>query len=133
MSTKDNPSDPASRELDRANSGIASRLRHRLWQLYGPLHFDLMALTSNVFRDPHDHALPFFSPYPVPNSSGTNVFAQQCPQGRLYCFPPFVLIPPLIRLLAEWGSCEAGFGLASLLREESSLVADWCIHEYVDP
>ena len=104
--TDENPADAPSRDLQRCDAMLVEELRVRLWECYGPFSFDLMALPSNVFRDPAGHALPFFSRFPVPRSSGVNVFAQRPPAGRLYVFPPFSVITPLIRLLMEWGSVE---------------------------
>ena len=43
---------------------------------------------------------------PFPALGGTNIFAQRPPPGRLYVFPPFSLVVPLIRLFAEWGDVE---------------------------
>ena len=83
---------------------LTPAIRCKLWLCYGPFHFDLMALPSNAFRDPSGRTLPFFSRAPAPSSRGTNVFAQRPPKGRLYVYPPFAVITPLIRLLAEWGS-----------------------------
>ena len=106
VSTKENPADAPSRALDRCDSMLAPALRARVWDLYGPLAFDLMALPSNVFRSPSGLALPFYSLDPLPSSSGVNVFAQSPPAGRLYVFPPFCLICALIKLFIEWGGVE---------------------------
>jgi hypothetical protein len=81
-------------------------LRARLWQALGPFSFDLMALASNSFSVSSSGPLPFYSESHCPGSSGLNVFAQTPPSGRLYVFPPFVLIPALLRLFLEWGSVE---------------------------
>ena len=104
VSTHENPADAPSRALHRSDSLLAERLRKRLWSCYGPFSFDLLALPSNVFRDPSGGALPFFSPSPVRSSAGVNVFAQSAPSGMLYAFPPFAIITPLINLFIEWGS-----------------------------
>ena len=107
ISTKDNPADAPSRTLDRSDSTLSDRLRRLLWRCYGPFSFDLMALPSNAFRGPNGRAIPFFSRFPLPSSRGANVFAQSLPGGRLYAFPPFCLIVPVIRLLMEWGAPDA--------------------------
>ena len=65
-----------------------------------------MALASNVFVDPSGRALPFFSRFPHPRAAGVNVFAQRPPSGRLYVFPPFAMVIPLINLFVEWGGVE---------------------------
>ena len=107
ISTKENPADAPSRALDRGDSTLSDRLRRLLWRRFGPFSFDLMALPSNAFRGPDGRVLPFFSRFPLPSSRGANVFAQSAPVGRLYVFPPFCLIVPVIRLLMEWGAPDA--------------------------
>ena len=82
---------------------LSEGLRTLLWRVYGPFSFDLMALPSNVFRDPAGRPLPFYSRFPLFSASGTNVFAQPAPAGRPYVFPPFCLAVPLIRLFMEQG------------------------------
>jgi hypothetical protein len=81
-------------------------LLERLWSVFGPFSFDLMSLRSNVFAVPSVVSLPFFSEFPCLGSSGINVFSQSPPSGRLYVYPPFSLIPSILRLFLEWGSLE---------------------------
>ena len=102
--TDKNPADAPSRELDRGDSMLAPALRRQLLRAYGPFAIDLMALPSNVMEDMAGRPLPFFSRYPVPSSSGTNVFAQRPPSGLLYVFPVFGLVHGIIRLFIEWSS-----------------------------
>ena len=106
--TDANPADAPSRDLDRGDSMLAPALRRQLWRTFGPFAFDLMALPSNVLKDPAGRPLPFFSRYPTPSAAGVNVFAQRPPSGLLYVFPVFGLIPGLIHLFVEW----AGLGRA---------------------
>ena len=108
VSSDNNIADAPSREISFADS----RLPTSLWAFlqkelagYKGFTFDLMALPSNVPKGYDGQPLRFFSRYPVPGSAGVNVFAQECPRGeQLYAFPPFVLIPALIRLFCEWGN-----------------------------
>ena len=72
-----------------------------------------MALPSNVLLSPSGAPLPFFSRDPSPSSAGVNVFTQRPPSGRLYVFPPFAMVVPLVRLLAEWGGVEVVLVLPS--------------------
>ena len=104
--TDANPADAPSRVVDRSDAALSDRLRRKLWERFGPFSFDLMALPSNVLRSPSGQPLPFFSRFPLPSARGTDVFAQSAPAGRLYAFPPFCVIVPLIRLLQEWGGVE---------------------------
>ena len=104
VSTHDNPADAPSRELDRADSSLRRTDQERLWSEFGPFDMDLMALPSNAFCDPQGRKIPFISRYPTPSSAHVDVFAQCCPEGRLYVFPPFAVVVPVIRLLIEWGA-----------------------------
>lgn len=60
----------------------------------------LMALPSNVQHALDGSPLPFFAPFPVPDCSGVNLFAQDFSQHRdgpfsnPYVFPPIALISP---------------------------------------
>ena len=105
--TEMNRADLPSRELSKADARLAKPLWLLLQtELGGDTGFswDLMALPSNVPRGWDDRPLKFFSRFPVPGTSGVNIFAQPCLRGEeLYVFPPFVLIPSLIKLFLEWG------------------------------
>ena len=100
--SKENPADAPSRKVSASDSMLSPPLRAVVQDSFGPFSFDLMALSSNVFHPPHSSPLPFFSEGPCRGCSGVNVFAQGKPAGRLYVFPPFVLIPSLFRLFLEW-------------------------------
>ena len=113
ISTHVNPADAPSRSLERADSMLSVALRRQVWDCYGPFSYDLMAQPSNVFKTPAGKPLKFFSRAPAPNSAGVNVFAQRPPKGRLYVYPPFAVITPLIRLLAEWGGVSVVIVLPS--------------------
>ena len=104
--TAANPADAPSRVLDRGDSMLSASLRLALWSCYGPFSCDRMALPSNALRSPSGARLPFFSREPHPLAAGLNVFAQPCPRGRSYVFPPFALVTPLIKLFIEWGGVE---------------------------
>ena len=104
--SEDNVADAPSRLLRRSDASLVPELRNQLWDSFGPFSIDLMALPSNAFRRPSGASIPFFSPTPMPSSEGANVFSQERPCGVAYAFPPFVMIPALIRLLQEWGSVE---------------------------
>ena len=105
-----NPADIPSRRL----SVLDCSLSPRLWLIVqrnfgGPSGHpcDLMALDSNAQCDLHGYPLPHFAPVLTPNAMGVNVFAQSITAAgssifsRSYVFPPFALIPSLLRFLQE--------------------------------
>ena len=71
-----------------------------------------MALPSNVQSYPSGSPLPFFSPFPVPGAAGVNLFAHLPHRLPLlfrnpYVFPPFILIPEVLRFITCLGfSCS---------------------------
>lgn len=63
---------------------------------------DLMAIDSNVMKSSGGTALPHFTPYPTPYSSGVNLFAQDLSVVvNAYVYPPFALIHPVLLFLKE--------------------------------
>ena len=80
-----------------------------LWDVMGPFEVDLMASDVSVQRHPSTGiALPFFSRYDCEGTAGIDFFAQIValhPTSRetalSYCFPPPVLVGPVVQHLAE--------------------------------
>lgn len=97
--SKDNPSDIPSRILSDIDCTLAPHIWHRIQTVFGPHTVDLMAIPANVLPDPSGRPLKFFSPFPVLDSAGANVFSQQLMCENAYVFPPFVLIGPLFKHL----------------------------------
>ncbi|KAK3752000.1 hypothetical protein QZH41_010970 [Actinostola sp. cb2023] len=113
ISSGENPADEPSRKLSPADCKLAPHL----WSLLqehprfgGPSghSIDLMALDSNTQDGKDGKPLPHFTPYPMPGSSGVDIFAQDLssPESdpllrNLYVSPPIILIGPVIRLLQE--------------------------------
>jgi hypothetical protein len=90
-----NVADLPSRSLSDADCTLSTDAWSRIQRAYGPHDFDLCALDSNSVLGHDRHSLPHFTPWPTPNSSGVNVFAQEIPQDlNLYVFPPIVLVGP---------------------------------------
>jgi hypothetical protein len=53
-------------------------------------------------RDGNGKTLPHYSPFPLPESCGTNVFNQNLNgEENYYCFPPFCLIGPVLKFLQQ--------------------------------
>lgn len=77
---------PRLRGLEFSRVSVCTRLILCLW-----------TATVADLRGRDGNLLPHYSPWPTPNSSGTNVFAQPIPGHNIYVFPPFVLVGPLLR------------------------------------
>lgn len=89
--TAANPADPPSRVLSLQDSMLSpfawGQVQARFGGQFGP-SVDLMALPSNLQCALDGSPLPFFSPYPVPGSSGVNLFAQRpYNHGHLFSNP----------------------------------------------
>jgi ribonuclease HI len=90
-----NVADLPSRSLSDDDCTLSTDAWSRVQRAYGPHDFDLCALDSNAVFGHDGHYLPHFTPWPTPNSSGVNVFAQEIQQDlNLYVFPPIVLVGP---------------------------------------
>ena len=71
-----NPADQLSQVLSDLDCTLSQDRWKRIDTTFGPPTIDLMALPSNVRHNRSGNPLPFFSPFPCPQSAGTNVFAQ---------------------------------------------------------
>jgi hypothetical protein len=108
--TKQNPADQPSRVLSKTDCQLSPHLWQTLEQHFGGPQghtVDLMALDSNAMKNRFGVPLPHFTPYPSPESTGVNFFAQDlagedqymmCP----YISPPLVLIGPVLRYLKSY-------------------------------
>ena len=65
---------------------------HQLWQRW-PVAIDLFATSLN------HRCIPYFSPFHDPNSIGTDALLQQWNGWQAYAFPPYVLIPAVLKKL----------------------------------
>ena len=102
-----NPADPPSRVLSLQDSKLSPlawcQVQARFGGQFGH-STDLMALPFNLQCTLDGSPLPFFSPYPVPGSSGVNLFAQRPYNhdnlfSNPYVFPPIILIPRVLRFV----------------------------------
>ena len=100
--SSENPADFPSRNVSDTDCMLSKSAWERVELLFGPHNFDLMSLDSNCQQDKTGQPLAHFTPCATPDSGGINVFAQSLPSSRnLYVFPPFVLIPPLLKYFLE--------------------------------
>ena len=88
--------------ISREESPLRLRpaLFHQLDQRFGGFAIDLLSSSANRQVGADGRAIPFFSRYSCPGSSGVNVFAQSIPPGvPTFANPPFALIGPLLAFL----------------------------------
>ena len=105
-----NPADTPSRRLGPSDARLSPSAWHRIQQVFGGFSghsFDLMALDSNAQLDYLARPLPHFTPVLTPQSHGVNLFAQDLNDGvgdfsNPYVFPPFSLVPPVLRFLLQF-------------------------------
>ena len=81
VSSSENVADAPSRAMSDIDCSLTAAAWDRVQSRFGPHTFDLMSLDSNCQRGRDGNALPHYSPWPTPNSLGTNVFAQPIPTG----------------------------------------------------
>ena len=99
ISSADNPADTPSRVFPLKDSKLSSSAWVQVQAEFGGRSghsADLMALPSNLQCALDGSPLPFFSPYPLPGSSGVNLVAQRpdnhgCLFSKPYVFPPLFL------------------------------------------
>jgi hypothetical protein len=61
-----------------------------------------MALDSNVMKDAQGESLPHFTPWPLPESAGVNLFEQRLvAHHNYYCFPPFGMVSAVLAFLVR--------------------------------
>lgn len=97
-----NTADAPSRILSDSDCSLTSSTWSVIQRRYGPHDLDLCALDSNAQTNHEGVSLPHFTPWPTPNSSGVNLFAQRIPEDlNLYIFPPIVLVGPVLRFLTD--------------------------------
>ncbi|KAG1136508.1 hypothetical protein G6F38_011997 [Rhizopus arrhizus] len=76
-------------------STIPKRFFRTIQSLWGPLDIDMFASRQNT-------QLPrYWSLRPDPQAMATDAFLQQWPMTGLYAYPPWKLIPPVLRLIKK--------------------------------
>ena len=105
ISTSANIADQPSREISKSDSMLTNEVWQKIQSVFGGTNghtYDLMALDSNCMKSRDGMFLKHFTPFPSPKSNGVNVFAQNISQDEnCYAFPPFSLVVPLLKFLAE--------------------------------
>ena len=84
-----NIADAPSRALSDSDCSLPIVAWARVQSRCGPHTFDLTSLDSNCCRSRDRNFLPHYSPWPTPNSSGTNAFAQAIPSEHNVYVSPF--------------------------------------------
>ena len=97
-----NMADAPSRSISYTDSMLSEKSWERVEKTYGPHTVDLMAADSNAMTDKAGEPLRHFTPCPMPQSAGVDLFAQDL-KGEVNCyvFPPFGMIFPVLAFLRE--------------------------------
>lgn len=108
IASADNPADHPSRDIRKSDCRLSTEARNTVDSAFGGSSghtFDLMALDSNAFVSRQGNPLPHYTQHPSPASAGVNVFSHRLvPQENYYAFPPFSLIPPLVKFIQSQGA-----------------------------
>ena len=98
-----NPSDLPSRTLSKSDATISLRTWLYIQSQFGSHTIDMFSLDSNAMTDLKGNTLTHFTPFPSPLASGrVDAFAQSYSQDeRYYAFPPFCLLPCVIKFIVE--------------------------------
>ena len=100
--SKLNPSDLPSRSLSKVDATLTYRTWLYVQFLFGPHTVDIFSLDSNAMTNPAGEKLRHFTPFPSPQSSGVDAFAQTYTSDeRYFAFPPFCLLPGFIKLIIQ--------------------------------
>ena len=100
IKSKDNPADAPSRRISEADSRLTTYSWGKVQDWFGPHTFDLMSLDSNCMKNAEGQQLPHFTPWPLPESSGVNVFCQHLTsEHNYYVFPPFNMVGAMVSFL----------------------------------
>jgi hypothetical protein len=104
-----------------------------LWDRFGPFSMDLMASSVSVQKRPDGSDLPFYSRYVSPGCAGVNLLAQTIQGGTLYCFPPSVMVGPVLAHLLS-GTVRMELALIACIDKAGSWLPriHGSIHERVD-
>jgi len=95
-----NVSDKFTRQCPSLEASLAHASFLKVYRKLGPFHWDLMATTANVNRNPEGVPLLFFSRYYDQFSQGVNLFSQKLGTLEgLFCFPPVPLISMVLKFL----------------------------------
>jgi hypothetical protein len=102
--SKDNPADLPSRSISWTDAMLGPEAWGEVERHFGPHSVDLMATDSNAMKR-EGVAIKHFTPCPMPQSAGVNVFSQDIGrEGRPYCYPPCCLTGAVLNYLKESGA-----------------------------
>lgn len=104
LPSKDNPADKPSRSISWAEAKLSEGSWKEVERTFGPHTVDLMATDANAMKQ-GGVSLRHFTPYPMPQSAGVNVFAQSLEREEVpYCYPPFCMLDAVLSYLEQSGA-----------------------------
>ena len=97
-----NVADEPSRKFTKSDASITYQAWAYIDALFGPHTVDMFALDSNAMTSASGAQLKHYTQFPTPSSAGVDAFAQLYTSSeKYYAFPPFCLIPALIKFIVE--------------------------------
>ena len=100
--TSENLSDVLSRGYSKSDATLSNRAWVHIHQSFGPHDVDMFSLDSNAMFNNIGDPLAHFTPFPTPETSGVDAFAQSYSWNKLYyAFPPFCLLETVVNLILQ--------------------------------
>lgn len=100
--TSENPSDALSRGYSKSDATLSKRAWVHIQQSFGPHDVDMFSLDSNAMFNNIGDPLAHFTPFPTPETSGVDAFAQSYSCNKLHdAFRPFCLLATVINFILQ--------------------------------
>ena len=98
--SSENIADGASRALKKSDAMLSQRAWLYIQYLFGPHTIDMFSLDSNAMRGEEGDILRHFTPFPSPETSGVDAFAQGYSiDENYYAHPPFCMLSAVVKFI----------------------------------
>jgi hypothetical protein len=88
--------------LSKSDATLSKRAWIHIQQSFGPHDVDMFSLDSNAMLNNIGDPLAHFTPFPTPETSGVDAFAQSYSCNKLYyAFPPFCLLATVVNFILQ--------------------------------
>jgi hypothetical protein len=91
-----------SRGYSKSDETLSKRASVHIQQYFGLHDVDMFSLDSNAMLNNIGDPLAHFTPFPTPENSGVDAFAQSYACNKLYyAFPPFCLLATVVNFILQ--------------------------------